>query len=171
MDQAISAITDDGMKIREASRIYEIPPTSLRNHLWGTTSGRQRGICPTLKQDEESKLVDFIFKMQELCYPLTPTDLRVKVAQATQTRETPWTSNGLLGSGWLRSFRMRHPEISLRKSQELAVARARSLCPANVASFYGNLEYLYSTHKYPQSHIWNCDESGVQAAKSGGAWC
>lgn len=89
LEQALSAITDDGMKIREASRIYNIPATSLRNHLWGTTTGRHRGICPTLKHDEERKLVDFIFKMQEIGYPLTPTDLRVKVAQATQARQTP----------------------------------------------------------------------------------
>ena len=142
---------------------------SLRNHLWGTTSGRHRGIRPTLKQDEERKLVEFIFKMQEIGYPLTPTDLRVKVAQATQARQTPWSASGLLGSGWLRSFRRRHPEISLRKSQELAVARARNMCPAAVASFYNNLEYLYSTFNYPKSHIWNCDEYGVQGAKNGGA--
>jgi len=169
LEKALSAITDDGLKIREAARVFNIPATSLRNHLWGTTNGRHRGICPTLKHDEELKLVDFIFKMQEIGYPLTPTDLRVKVAQATQARQTPWSATGLPGSGWLRSFRRRHPEISLRKSQELAVARARNMCPAIVEGFYANLEYLYSLHKYPESHIWNCDESGVQAAKNGGA--
>ena len=104
VEQALSAITNDGLKIREASRIYNIPATSLRNHLWGTTSGRHRGICPTLKHDEELKLVDFIFKMQEIGYPLTPTYLRVKVAQATQARQTPWSTAGLFGSGWLQSF-------------------------------------------------------------------
>ena len=177
LEQALSGITDDGLKIREAARVYNIPATSLRNHLWGTTSGRHRGICPTLKEDEERKLVDFIFKMREIGYPLTPTDLRVKVAQATQTRQTPWSGNGLPDSGWLRGFRRRHPEISLRESQELAVARAKNMCPVAVASFYANLEYPYSTHKYPEDHIWNCDESGVQAAKNEGAtvttrkWC
>jgi hypothetical protein len=169
LEKALSAITDDGLKIREAARVYNIPATSLRNHLWGTTNGRHRGICPTLKHDEELKLVEFIFKMQEIGYPLTPTDLRVKVAQAIQARQTPWSATGLPGSGWLRGFRRRHPEISLRKSQELAVARARNMCPATVAGFYANLEYLYSLHNYPESHIWNCDESGVQATKNGGA--
>ena len=169
LEQALSAITDDGLKIREASRVYNIPATLLRNHLWGTTSGRHRGICPTLKHDEELKLVDFIFKMQEIRYPLTPTDLRVKVAQATQARQTSWSATSLPGGGWLRSFRRRHPEIFLRKSQELAVARACNMCLATVASFYANLEYLYSTYNYPESHIWNCDKSGVQAAKNGGA--
>jgi hypothetical protein len=149
LEKALSAITDDGLKIGEASRVYNIPATSLRNHLWGTTNGRHRGICPTLKHDEEQKLVEFIFKMQEIGYPLTTTDLRVKVAQATQARQTPWSATGLPGSGWLRSFRKRHPEISLRKSQELAVARARNMCPATVAGLYANLEYLYSLHNYP----------------------
>ena len=107
--------------------------------------------------------------MQDNGHPLTPTDLRVKVAQATQARQTPWSASGFPGSGWLQGFRRRHPEISLRKSQELAVARARNMCPAIVASFYANLEYLYSIYNYPESHIWNCDESGVQAVKNGGA--
>ena len=107
--------------------------------------------------------------MQEIGYPLTPTDLRVKVAQATQARRTPWSATGLPGSGWLRRYRKRHPEISLRKSQEVAVARARNMCPAIVAGFYANFEYLYLLHNYPKSHIWNCDESGVQVAKNGGA--
>ena len=43
------------------------------------------------------------------------------------------------------------------------------MCPATVASFDANLEYLYSTYNLPESHIWNYDESCVQAAKNGGA--
>ena len=39
LEKALSAITDDGLKIREAARLYNTPATSLRNHLWGTTMG------------------------------------------------------------------------------------------------------------------------------------
>jgi hypothetical protein len=55
LEKALTAITNDGLKIREAARVYNIPTMSLRNHLWGTTNGRHRGICPTLKHDEEQK--------------------------------------------------------------------------------------------------------------------
>jgi hypothetical protein len=35
---------------------------------------------------------------------------------------------------------------------------------------YDNLAYLYATYEYSPSCIWNCDESGVQAGKNGGAY-
>ena len=56
-----------------------------------------------------------------------------------------------------------------RKSQPLKLARARGLCPSAATSFYFNLKELYDTWNYPPSHIWNCDESEVQAGRSGGA--
>jgi hypothetical protein len=89
LEKAMNAITDRGMKIREAARAYGIPMSSLRDHLYGRTKTRQRGKQPTLKPDEEKKIVDYIFKMQDLGHPLTPGELRLKVALATQTRKTP----------------------------------------------------------------------------------
>ena len=104
--------------------------------------------------------------MQDLGHPLTPLELLLKVATATQTRETPWSASGVPRTGWLRRFHSRHPEIASRRSH---VACAHSLCPATAETLYGNLETLYRTHNYPPDHIWNCDESGVQASRSGGA--
>ena len=162
-------ITDEGMKLKVAAKIFGIPSSSLRDHLYGKTTSRQRGTKLTLKAREEKKLVDYVFKMQELGHPLIPLELRLKVATATQTRETPWSASGLPGTCWLCRFLSRHPEIASRRSQGLEVARARSLCPATAETLYGNLETLYKTHNYPPNHIWNCDESGVQASRSGGA--
>jgi hypothetical protein len=169
LEQALDAITDHGMKVRTASHHFGIPATSLRNHLYGLVTTRQRGSLAVLKEEEEHKLVQYLFKMQDLGHPLTPGQLRLKVALATQTRETPWSAVGAPGRSWLRSFKQRHPEVSSRKSQGLEIGRARGLCPSSAASLYCNLEQLYTAFTYPPSHIWNCDESGVQAGRSGGA--
>ena len=80
-----------------------------------------------------------------------------------------WSGSGVPSKGWLRRFRHRHPHVVNRHSQGLKVARARALNPTTVATLYANLEFLYSSYKYPPAHIWNCDESGVQAGRSGGA--
>ena len=56
-----------------------------------------------------------------------------------------------------------------KKNHPLELARARGLCPLAAISFYCNLKELYDAWNYPPSHIWNCDESGVQAGRSGGA--
>lgn len=50
-------------------------------------------------------------------------------------------------------------------AQRLQVTRARGLSNENVTSFYDNLEKLYKSHDYELSHIWNCDELGVQARR------
>ena len=122
-----------------------------------------------LTAHDEKKIVDYVFKMQDCGHPLTATKLRLKVATATQTRSTPWSARGVPGKGWLRRFRSKHPEISSRRLQGLEVARARALCPITAESLYANLERLYTAHSYLPTHIWNCDESGVQAGRAGGA--
>ena len=50
----------------------------------------------------------------------------------------------------------------------LELARARGLCPSAIVSLYCNPNDLYDTWNYPPSHVWNCDESEVQARKSEG---
>ena len=83
MQQALDKITDKGMKLKVASKVFRIPSSSLRDHLYGRTTSRQRGTKPTLKAQEEKKIVDYLFKMQDLGHPLTPLELRLKVAIAT----------------------------------------------------------------------------------------
>jgi hypothetical protein len=161
LKQAMDAITDHGMKVRTAARTFGIPPTSLRDHLYGKVVGRKRGSKTVLKEEEEQKLLKYLFKMQDLRHPLTSGQLRLKVALATQTRETPWFATRVPGKSWLRSFKLRHPELTSRKSQPLELGHARGLCPSSVASLYCNLEEFYSSYQYPPCHIWNCDESGV----------
>ena len=158
---AMNAVADNGMPLRQVDRLFGVPTTSLRDHLYGKNRGRHKGIKPTLKSHEEKKLVDYVFRMQELGHPLTPIQLCLKVAVATQGRSTPWSGSRIPGKGWLRRFRRRHPQLVNRHSQGLEVARARALNPTTVETLYSNLEFLYSSYKYPAIHIWNCDESGV----------
>jgi hypothetical protein len=80
------------MKVRTAARSFGIPPTSLRDHLYGKVVGKKRGSKTVLKEEEETKLVKYLFKMQDLGHPLTSGQLRLKVALATQIRETPWSA-------------------------------------------------------------------------------
>ena len=169
LENALNSITDDGMSIKEVSKLYGIPSSSIRDHLYGRTISRQKGIRLVLTCHEENKIVDYVFKMQDRGHPFTAAELRLKVATTTQTRSMPWSARGVPGKGWLRRFRSRHPEISSRRSQGLEVARARALCPITAQSLYANLERLYTAHSYPPTHIWNCDESSVQAGRVGGA--
>ena len=55
LQQALNKITDEGMKLKVASKVFGIPSSSLRDHLYGRTTFRQRGTKPTLKAHEEKK--------------------------------------------------------------------------------------------------------------------
>jgi len=82
---------------------------------------------------------------------------------------TPFTDK-VPGLGWIKSFKGRHLELSMRKPQDLELKRAQNLCAKSVGSFYDNLQKFYNSHNYEANHIWNCDESGVQAGKVGGGY-
>ena len=122
-----------------------------------------------LTEIEEGQLVQYIIDMQNLGFPLSLTQLKLQVAMMTQAMETPFT-NGIPHPCWLRLFRGRHLEVSLRLAQGLDVKRARGLCPENVKTFYENLSCLYDTRNYLPSCIWNCEESGVHDGRNGGVY-
>ena len=109
LQKGMDVVIDHSMKQKAVARAFDIPASSLRDHLYGKTTSRQKCNLPTLKPDKEKKLVDYIFKMQDLGHPLTPAELLLKVALASQTRETPWSATKVPGKGWLRRFRLRYP--------------------------------------------------------------
>ena len=80
---------------------------------------------------------------------------------------TPF-KNGIPGESWLKWFKNKHPQFIARVAQGLEMGRAKALCPINVATFYDNLENMYTINGYAADHIWNVDESGTQSGKEGG---
>jgi hypothetical protein len=163
LKQATDAITYQKMKVRVVVCTFGIPTSSLMDHLYDKVMERKRGAKTMLSQEEEGNLLDYYFKMQNFGHTLTSGQLRLKVAMTTQTRETPWNANGVLGKSWLRSFKLRHPDLVSRKSQPLEMGKARGLCPISGVIIYYNLHEIYGTFNYSPSNIWNCDESEVHA--------
>lgn len=51
-----------------------------------------------LSVEEDEQLVKYLFDMQERAHPLSITDVRMKVAELTQDRWTPF-KNGVPGAG------------------------------------------------------------------------
>jgi hypothetical protein len=154
-------------KIRQVARLFDIPTSSLSDHVNGRTLTRKRGPTSVMTPEEESQLVQYAMKMADLGYPLNLGQLKIKVAEMTQDRPTPFI-DGVPGGSWVKWFRRRHPDLILRSSQGLEIARAKGLCPVNVATFSDNLRELYDEHHYAPSHIWNCNETGAQAGRSNG---
>ena len=92
---------DGGSSMREASRKFHVPYSSLREWCYGMCSSCKRGPPPVLNAEEEQLIVNYLVSMCELGYGLTPSALRLKVYEISQGR---WTAfrNGILGKGWMR---------------------------------------------------------------------
>ena len=154
--------------MRKASQEFNIPYSTLREWCYGVRTSRKRGTSAVLNPTEERQLVDYLVNMCELGYGLTPIALKLKVYEITRGRWTPFR-NGVPGKGWMKWWKRRHPELTLRVAQALESTRAKGLCADNAKSFYDNLEVLYNLHAYTADKIWNCDETGAQAGRNGGA--
>ena len=74
---------------------------------------------------------DWLIEMAEAGHGLSATALKIKVSNIAMGRDTPFR-NGIPGVGWLRGWKRRHLELSMRTSQALEVARARGMCELNV---------------------------------------
>ena len=162
---AIEAL-DSGYSMREVCEAFSIPRTSLRDHYNGRLRSRKMGPPSILTKVEQDKLVLYMVEMAKLAHPLSATDLKLKVVEICQTRETPF-KDGIRGKSWLTLFQKRHPHLVLRSPQPLEVCRARNLCPSMVHILYTNLQHLYKQENYQPSHIWNVDESGANACRNG----
>ena len=161
LQKAIAEV-DDGLSMKKAAKENGIPYSSLRDWCYGRTRSRDHGAKPVLTAEEEVQLLDYLIAMCDAGYGLSPTALKMKVYEITKTRWMPFCE-GIPGGSWMRWFQNRHPELIVRASQALESARARALCPENVATLYDNLQQLYEEYQYPPERIWNCDESSAQA--------
>ena len=110
LNKAIEMI-EGGAKILTAARAVNIPVSTVRDHLLGRRKGRKRGRERILNDEEENDLKAFLLKMHNAGQPLTPGQLKMKVAQLTQTRSTTFV-DGVPGKSWMKGFRRRHPDLT-----------------------------------------------------------
>ena len=155
-----------GYKISKCCEAFNIPRSSLRDHLSRRTTTRKIGAKTILTNQEEKLLIQYIDEMLEVEQPLTPQMLNLKVAEICQGKLTPF-KDGIPRDSWFSWFKQKHPHLVMRMPQGLEVARAKAMISIICHGFYKNLLRLYNKFAYPPSNIWNVDESGCNASKSG----
>jgi hypothetical protein len=92
----------------------------------------------------------------------------MKVADLTPTRDTPFW-DGISGNSWWYWFKWKHPKVNIRQIERLEVCRTQGLTLASYNSFHTNLQSPYIQHNYTIDHVWNLDETWIQAGKQFGA--
>jgi hypothetical protein len=127
-----------------------------------------RGPPPQLGVKVEAELVAWIKELNRKGMPPGRAQVMAKARELAEALEIGGTFRG--GDDWLRAFRRRYPELSLRSPQQVETARVTATSTKNLTSWLDNLEISRNLHmeltgvsSVNPERIWNMDECGISA--------
>ena len=146
--------------IRRAAAEYGVPTSTLCDRVTGKVSfGSISGPQKYLTDNEEKELVTFIMNAAAVGYGYS----RKQVIELVQdVVEQKGNHDIKVTHGWWDSFRRRHPEITLHRSEPLSYIRATASHPDVLEKYFEELECTLSANEIldKPSLIFNMDESG-----------
>ncbi|XP_047033430.1 uncharacterized protein LOC124639949 [Helicoverpa zea] len=174
MREALQAIKD-GKSIRQAAADHNIPFTTLQRYQAKEKNAQNQltrltpnyAVNQVFSKDQELILKQYYIKCASLFYGLSVKDCRqvaYEMAKINGIRmPKTWTDNQLAGIDWLRGFRQRHQDLTLRKPEACSLARASAFNRETVSHFYDNLEDVIKRHPAfaDGTRIYNLDETGT----------
>ena len=167
MQTTIQCIKSGQRSVRNASKFFSTPSSSIQDWMIGKTKSKRHGHDPYLTHiEEEEELKAWCFKMQEMAISVTLPILKNTVRDIVQRfpRQHPFKDD-LPGQTWWECFKSRHPDVVLRLGEGLEMKRCMGLNHKSCFNFYSGLTTVITSHGYETSHIWNMDETGVQATR------
>ena len=170
MKAALEAVKVDSKGLREASREFGVPVTTLKRRVDGLVEVDARpGPSTVLSKEEEDRLYEYCLIMADMGFGLTIENIRIvayRIAEASG-RPHPF-KNGMVGRDWYEAFVRRHPKLSLRKPEALSYARAKNASAVVVDDFFAKLAAVYSRLGILSKpmQIYNADETGVSRVHS-----
>lgn len=167
MQLAMKAFKVDGMPLSTAAKTFSVPRNTLRRRVVSNTNIPKFGQHTTFTKEIELQLVDHLLKLDSIGYGLTYKELRSLAYRYAFSNGIKHNFNNELqvaGKDWIRGFLSRHKNLSLRVAEGLSHARAKGMTKEKIAVFYNNLSTLMDELSLwdKPSHIYNCDETGLQ---------
>ncbi|CAH2101998.1 unnamed protein product [Euphydryas editha] len=165
--KALKAVKETGISLRKAAAAFGIPVATLarKNNLDPEKTKSKTGPGTVLSNDEEDSIAKWVLHRAEIGAPVTKSELLDNVQKYVKTieKKTPFTDDRP-SRHWWESFRKRHPELSIRKPQQLSATRAAVTQQDLQDWFKNNQEYLQKKNllNIPSNRIFNCDESSIQ---------
>lgn len=154
--------------VRSAAIKYGINLSTLQRHIKKgsaeKTLGRFRCV---FTEQQETELLEYVFHMDNLFYGLTRQEFCSLVYQYAEANNIPHPfKNNTAGDDWYKTFRKRHPNLSLRQPEPTSVARARGFNRPQVERFFDLLEEQIDKHQVDVTRIYNVDETGIQTTSN-----
>ena len=120
MDRAINAVEQQGITIRKAAEMYQIPRSTFHDHLTGKVEHESLPGPKRYLSMEEEEIVSFLIRCAKIGYP----HIRHQVMGLVQKIISSKDIQTVLSDGWWERFKKRHPSITLREAASLSYARA-----------------------------------------------
>lgn len=156
-----------GLGLRQVARAWDVPYATFRRRVLGTVKGceHESGRNPVLPPAAERDLANVITELARAGFPLSRQEVRQLAFEYAQKNALKGFSDdkGNAGYYWFVGFMTRHPEITIRKTENLSAPRAMAMNPVQVGKWFSEYESMISKLEvHDPSHIWNVDEVGMQ---------
>ena len=161
LDIACQEVKEGRLSIRRAAESYQIPKSTLADHVSGRVrEGSHSGPSRYLSDEEEAELVYFLVGSANVGYAKTKKDV---LAIVSRVAESKGLTNCPVSHGWWESFRKRHPHLTLRTAEKLSYSRYVSTNQDIIDRYFDLLRDTLSDNKLLDrpAQIFNCDETGM----------
>lgn len=168
LKNAANAVKNENMSIRQASKTYGVPWSTLKRRL-ESNCFEKTPLGPTsiLGDTNENKLVKHIKKLQMFGFAPSRTEVRAmayKLAEQLNIDHRFNQDSEKAGLDWFHLFLSRHPELSIRKSEGVSLARTQNMNQETVKKYFDLLQDILVKNDLlgKPGNIYNVDESGLQ---------
>ena len=160
---AMTDVREGKLTAYAAAKRYNVPRRTLDDRIKGRVEhGTNPGPSTVLTSEEEASLVAYLLYMAQHGFPLTPTMTKA-FAWAIAIRSGKGHRFSDVGPSmhWWTNFRRRHPQLTLRKMDNLERSRAECLTPEIVNDYFDLLDKILTNNnlKHRPRQIYNCDET------------
>ena len=167
MAMAIEAVKGKKMGWLQASKKFNVPQATLRRHFARVPINLGR-FKTTFHPEVEKDLVDHVLHFESRFFGFTTSDIRklaYQLAERMNLNHRFDKSSQMAGWDWLKGFRERNPNISLRSPEPTSAARARAFNKPQVMKFFKLLKKLVTDENISPHRIYNMDESGLSTVQ------
>lgn len=164
--RAVRAIKENKCSIRKAAKLFNVPYATLHDRLNNRYPSEKikLGRKSVFSQEQEAELRDYILKLANMYYGLTPKKIKqiaYDFAVSNNVKHNFNCEKKMCGKEWLYGFLRRNQQISLRRPEATSLNRVLAFNRTDVNLFYDNLEQVMEKYQFLPQRIFNVDETGI----------
>ncbi len=107
LESTMDVVENGTYSLQRTNRVWNISMSSISDHLNGKPISRKMGLGGVLIKEDIATMITWTLVMGECELSISLQQLKMKVAELTQIRATPFW-NGIRGNNWWYWFKHKH---------------------------------------------------------------